>query len=86
MRFQPAIEMNIITITAIEKGTLQLQVGQWLRFGSTLSRYVGVTPSGALWIEHSRHPTKTVFEPARFKKLLSSYRSLWAAHLAKEVA
>ena len=85
MKFQPAIDMNLETLKQLEEGTLRLQVGQWVRFGTTLSRYVGRTPAGALWMEHSRHPSKTVYEPARFQALLDAYRQLWATHTIKEI-
>jgi hypothetical protein len=39
---------------AIERGQIKLQRGQWLRCGSTgkRCRFVGVRPSGSIWVTH----------------------------------
>lgn len=76
MRYKKAIEMTSEMIERLESGDVRLNAGQWVRWGKTLSRFIGVTPAGILWMEHSRHPKKTVFDPIRFNSSLSSYRKI----------
>jgi len=76
MRYRKTIEMTTENIVALENGTLVLQCGQWVRFGSTLSRYVGRTSAGSLWMVHSSNPQKTDFNTLKFKRMVERYKNL----------
>ena len=68
--------MTTETIQALENGTMKLQCGQWVRFGSTLSRYVGRTVVGALWMVHSTRPDKTIFNMGKFQRMNKRFKKM----------
>ncbi len=76
MRYQKTVEMTTETILALENGTMNIQCGQWVRFGSTLSRYVGRTSAGSLWIVHSTRPDQTIFNMGKFQRMNKRYKKL----------
>jgi len=76
MRYRKTIEMTTENIAALENGTLVLQCGQWVRFGSTLSRYVGRTAAGSLWMAHSSRPDKTIFNMEKFQRMNQRFKNM----------
>jgi len=76
MKYQNTIEMTNETILGLENGTMTLQCGQWVRFGATLSRYIGRTSVGALWMVHSTNPYQTVFNLRKFQRMNQRYKNL----------
>ena len=76
MKYQKTIDMTTETIAALENGTMKLQCGQWVRFGSTLSRYIGRTSVGGLWMVHSTNPHKTIFNMGKFQRMNKRYKKL----------
>ena len=69
MRYKEAIDMTNDMIKKLEDGKIKLQSGQWVRFGFTLSRYIGRTKSGSLWMIHSACPLVTSISHKRYYKL-----------------
>lgn len=69
MKYLPAINLWDRGIqTAIINGQLKLQRGQWVKCGGgKLSRFVGVKPSGSLWVAHWQGNGKDTAK--RFKTL-----------------
>lgn len=76
MKYQKTIDMTTETIAALENGTMTLQCGQWVRFGATLSRYIGRTSAGSLWMVHSTRPDKTIFNMGKFQRMNTRYKNL----------
>tara|TARA_R100000544_G_scaffold36853_2_gene26111 strand:+ start:41934 stop:42245 length:312 start_codon:yes stop_codon:yes gene_type:complete len=58
---------------AVEKGQLKLQVGQWVQCGGgRKSRFVGVTPTGSVWVAHWQGSFQATQH--RFRTLAKSFR------------
>ena len=72
MRYKKTIRLSIADISNLEKGTLKLQVGQWVEILSSgdKSRFVGITRSGSLWFVHG------LFGCHSTKKFLSSVEAI----------
>ena len=83
--YTEAIELTSEIVAALESGELRLRTGQWIKQGATLSRWVGVSPSGVLWMEHSRSPDKTVFSSVRFGLMVQGYKRIWKNHTDRGV-
>ena len=76
MKYKKTVDMTNETIITLENGTMKLQTGQWVRFGKTLSRYIGRTPAGSLWMVHSTNPHKTTFNMGKFQRMNTRYKKL----------
>jgi len=53
MRFTKTIELWGLE-TALRSGHLKLQCGQHVTCGGTKGRFIGVRPSGAIWVMYSQ--------------------------------
>ena len=73
MKYMPAVNIGNDEVAQLQAGTLRLQPGQWIRLewgGGRLSRWVGITPAGALTAIHwdGKH------DGAQFSKVRRSLR------------
>jgi len=73
MRYLPTIQLweNGMT-TALSRGQLKLQTGQWVQCGphAKPSRFVGVTGSGTIWAAHW-HPNRE--QDKQFRAMVKAY-------------
>ena len=74
MKYLPTIQLwdNGMT-TALSRGQLRLQTGQWVRCGPNAkpSRFVGVTASGIIWAAHW-NPHRE--QEKQFRDMVSAYK------------
>lgn len=73
MTYLPKIELTNAVITALQKGQLRIQRGQWVTIGGNLGRWIGISRGGALLIVHSRDG---VCEASRFSDCCVLWRPL----------
>ena len=73
MRYLPTVQLwdNGMT-TALTRGQLRLQTGQWVKCGrhAKPSRFVGVTASGTIWAAHW-HPHRE--QNRQFRAMVTAY-------------
>ena len=76
MKFQKSVNVWADGVSeAIGNGTLKLQTGQWLRCGEHAdhpARFVGVTPSGSIWVAHWQGNSQATTQ--RFNNLLAAFK------------
>ena len=52
---------------AVLNGQIKLQRGQWVKCGSDLARYVGISKGGTIWVAHNQSNSRDTAK--RFRDL-----------------
>jgi len=74
MKYLPRVHLDNTMVTALERGQLLLQPGQWVRFDSGVeSRWIGLAPHGGLWLCHGHNGRH---DEAKFRYKRAAFR--WA--------